>query len=79
MEEFYALGDMEHNHGLVVTEIFKRDTSRAKVQLGFLQHFVKPLFESIEKNIDGVTVSKMISNIQSNIDYWEKLIHEENA
>jgi len=35
MEEFYALGDMEHNHGLVVTEIFKRDTSRAKVQLSY--------------------------------------------
>ena len=76
MEEFYALGDLEKLHNVALTEIFKRGNSRAKVQHGFLKYFVQPLFVSINENIDGINVNKMLQNIQHNMDHWEKLMME---
>lgn len=79
MEEFYLLGDLEKRNNLPITEIFKRGKSRATVQHGFLKYFVQPLFKSIEENIDGVNVTKLLQNIQSNMDHWEKLMENENV
>lgn len=76
MEEFYALGDLEKANNVALTDIFKRGNSRAKVQHGFLKYFVQPLFVSINGNIDGINVNKMLQNIQHNMDHWEKLMNE---
>ena len=64
---------------MIMAEIFKRGKSRATVQHGFLKYFVQPLFKSIEENIDGVNVTKLLQNIQSNMYHWEKLMENENV
>lgn len=74
MDEFYALGDLEQRKGLPVSQLYRRDVSRAKVQLGFLQYFVQPLFTLIDEHLDGIDVSALLCNIDNNLRHWKALL-----
>jgi hypothetical protein len=72
MEEFYELGDLENKAGLPVTHIFKRETPKADVQIGFIKFLVRPFFQAL-KTVDGMEdgVTVMLKNIEDNLKHWE--------
>ena len=74
MDEFYALGDLEQRKGMPVSQLYRRDFSRAKVQHGFLQYFVQPLFTLINEHLDGVDVTAHLTNIDNNLHHWKALM-----
>ena len=74
MDEFYALGDLEQKKGMPVSQLYRRDFSRAKVQHGFLQYFVQPLFTLINEHLEGVDVTALLSNVDNNLQHWKALM-----
>ena len=57
-----------------ISQLYRRDFSRAKVQHGFLQYFVQPLFTLINEHLEGVDVTALLSNVDNNLQHWKALM-----
>ena len=68
--EFFIKGELEKRNNLTVTMFHDRCTTNvAKMQIGFIDIFVMPLFAALEP-FAGDVVSEQLIRIEDNRDFW---------
>ncbi|XP_064624341.1 high affinity 3',5'-cyclic-AMP phosphodiesterase 7A-like isoform X3 [Lineus longissimus] len=71
-KEFFQQGEYERKLGLPVTPQCDRNiTSVAKIQSGFIQHVVHPLFQEWIRFLPTKLSRVMLANLHRNRDSWE--------
>ncbi|XP_015117340.1 uncharacterized protein LOC107041345 isoform X2 [Diachasma alloeum] len=79
-EEFFRQGDYERQLNLPVTPLCDRSSiSIPKIQVGFFEFVVTPLYEEWNRFLgDGLSITLM-SHLRANRKRWEALIAQETA
>lgn len=71
-EEFFLQGDCERKLKLPITPMCDRyTTSIAKIQSGFMEYVVNPLFQEWLRFIPSVLSKNMLKNVLSNKNRWD--------
>lgn len=79
MEEFFQQGTQEASLGLPVSPFMERSTTKVpKVQTGFIDFFVIPLFEAFAR-VPSVDLGLQLDQLRSNRDYWDARAQEDNS
>ncbi|XP_047737518.1 uncharacterized protein LOC108678015 isoform X2 [Hyalella azteca] len=77
-DEFYRQGDYERQLNLPVTALCDRyATSIAKIQTGFIEYVVSPLFGAWHEWLGTPLSSAMLHNLQSNLHEWKQRLAED--
>ncbi|GAB1606418.1 cAMP-specific 3',5'-cyclic phosphodiesterase 7B-like [Argonauta hians] len=72
-EEFFLQGDCERKLKLPITPMCDRySTSVAKIQAGFMEHVVYPLFHEWSRFVPSDLSRSMLENVKTNKNRWEK-------
>ncbi|XP_052825890.1 high affinity cAMP-specific 3',5'-cyclic phosphodiesterase 7A isoform X2 [Octopus bimaculoides] len=72
-EEFFLQGDCERKLKLPITPMCDRySTSMAKIQAGFMEHVVYPLFHEWRRFMRSELSKNMLENVKTNKNRWEK-------
>ncbi|VDI75803.1 high affinity cAMP-specific 3',5'-cyclic phosphodiesterase 7 [Mytilus galloprovincialis] len=78
-DEFFRQGDYERQLQIPVTPLCDRNaTTVAKIQAGFLQFVVAPLFQEWQRFLPTPLSSHMITNVKLNLEQWQIIIADEN-
>lgn len=78
-DEFFRQGDYERQLQIPVTPLCDRNaTTVAKIQAGFMQFVVTPLFQEWQRFLPTPLSSKMLKNVKLNLEQWQIIIAEEN-
>ncbi|XP_070195159.1 high affinity 3',5'-cyclic-AMP phosphodiesterase 7A-like isoform X2 [Littorina saxatilis] len=73
-EEFFRQGDMERQVGVPVTPVCDRHANTvAKIQIGFMEVVVRPLFMEWKRFLPTPLSTKMLDNILTNKQNWQKI------
>ncbi|XP_013404762.1 high affinity cAMP-specific 3',5'-cyclic phosphodiesterase 7A isoform X3 [Lingula anatina] len=79
-EEFFKQGDCERDLQLPVTPVCDRNsTTVAKIQIGFMDFVVGPLFSEWQRFIPSNLSKQLLNNINLNRSYWLETMHEPEA
>ncbi|CAG7830830.1 unnamed protein product [Allacma fusca] len=79
-EEFFRQGDYERQLNLPVTSICDRYSSSVpKIQTGFYQFVVRPLFTEWHRMLTTTLSTGMMKNLDSNKQKWDQLLQDELA
>ncbi|XP_076440995.1 uncharacterized protein LOC143280247 [Babylonia areolata] len=79
-EEFFRQGDMERQIGIEVAPVCDRYRQTvAKIQIGFMEVVVRPLFMEWKRFLPTDLSNKMVSNILSNKQQWQLVDQKEAA
>lgn len=71
-EEFFLQGDCERKLKLPITPMCDRyTTSIAKIQSGFMEYVVNPLFQEWQRFIPSMLSKDMLKNVSNNKSRWE--------
>ncbi|KAK3090192.1 hypothetical protein FSP39_009916 [Pinctada imbricata] len=77
-DEFFRQGDLERNIHIPVTPMCNRQTTTvAKIQAGFMQFVVHPLFSEWSRFLPSKLSTEMLDNIDKNKKKWQCVIQEE--
>ncbi|GAB6024193.1 hypothetical protein CHUAL_008894 [Chamberlinius hualienensis] len=78
-EEFFRQGDVERKLNLPVTALCDRyNTTIAKIQTGFFQFVVTPLFEAWNHLLQTPLSTSLMNNLRINQKIWEKMVLDES-
>ncbi|XP_041359600.1 high affinity cAMP-specific 3',5'-cyclic phosphodiesterase 7A-like isoform X2 [Gigantopelta aegis] len=79
-EEFFNQGDTEWAIDIPVTPVCdKQSTTVAKIQAGFMEFVVNPLFLEWQRFNPTELSRKMLDNVEKNKNNWKKIIEEESV
>lgn len=73
-EEFFSQGDQER-HRLSLTPVKGCDrysSSVPAIQIGFIEHFVRPLFVNWNEFFQTELTQKLMRNLEQNLSMWQK-------
>ncbi|OWA50115.1 High affinity cAMP-specific 3',5'-cyclic phosphodiesterase 7A [Hypsibius exemplaris] len=77
VHEFFKQGDRERRLNLPVTAICDRKNNNLpRIQVGFIEYVVKPLFTEWERFLPNTMTSNMLKNLRLNMAKWENLAEE---
>ncbi|CAG0881687.1 unnamed protein product [Darwinula stevensoni] len=77
-DEFFRQGDFERDLNLPVTTLCDREkTSVSKIQVGFLQYVVSPLFEEWDRCLQTALSRDMMEYLRENHARWDIMLQEE--
>ncbi|XP_078319355.1 high affinity 3',5'-cyclic-AMP phosphodiesterase 7A-like isoform X3 [Crassostrea virginica] len=77
--EFFKQGDCERELQLPVTPMCNRlTTSTAKIQAGFMEYVVNPLFFAWRQFLPSKLSDVMLDNVAQNLKYWREAISTES-
>ncbi|KAF2369133.1 3'5'-cyclic nucleotide phosphodiesterase catalytic domain [Trinorchestia longiramus] len=77
-DEFYRQGDYERQLNLPVTTMCDRyATSVAKIQTGFIEYVVSPLFGAWHEWLGTTLSSCMMRNLRHNLQQWQERLAED--
>jgi len=77
MKEFFEQGDREKEIGLPISPLCDRvGVCIPKTQMGFIQFFVTPWFDTMSKMVCLNTFDLPMKHLGENLKYWEKKLHE---
>ncbi|XP_021356734.1 high affinity cAMP-specific 3',5'-cyclic phosphodiesterase 7A-like isoform X1 [Mizuhopecten yessoensis] len=78
-EEFFRQGDYEQRLHIPVTPMCDRkSTTVAKIQAGFIEFVVNPLFQEWHRFLPTKLSESMLRNLKSNQAQWKEIIKEES-
>lgn len=79
-EEFFRQGDMERQVGVPVTPVCDRQANTvAKIQIGFMEVVVRPLFMEWKRFMPSNLSHKMLGNILKNKQHWQAIIEKDQS
>ncbi|XP_033736997.1 high affinity cAMP-specific 3',5'-cyclic phosphodiesterase 7A-like isoform X2 [Pecten maximus] len=77
-EEFFRQGDYEQRLHIPVTPMCDRkSTTVAKIQAGFIEFVVNPLFQEWNRFLPTKLSESMLNNLKSNHAHWKEIIKKE--
>ncbi|KAL8625632.1 hypothetical protein ACOMHN_043907 [Nucella lapillus] len=77
-EEFFRQGDMERQIGIEVAPVCDRHRQTvAKIQIGFMEVVVRPLFMEWKRFLPTKLSNKMVTNILCNKQHWQAIDQKE--
>ena len=77
VHEFFKQGDRERRLNLPVTAICDRKNNNLpRIQVGFIEYVVKPLFTEWERFLPNKMTANMMKNLRVNMGKWETLAEE---
>lgn len=77
VQEFFKQGDRERRLNLPVTAICDRKTNNLpRIQVGFIDYVVAPLFREWERFFSTSLTSNMMKNLNVNLEKWQNLAKE---
>ncbi|KNC46029.1 uncharacterized protein AMSG_00147 [Thecamonas trahens ATCC 50062] len=79
MEEFFRQGEAESARGLPISPFMDRATTKTpKVQTGFIDFFVTPLYEALNM-VPELGLDDQLAQLRDNRMYWENLAKENES